>query len=126
VTFKKPGEANVQPQLYVGIFECTNCNHKFRARVETASPTTAPAANNVAGLVERINTIREGLAQSLKTLQLKIKTLETERSSLLMEMEELKRTAEQRAAALETEVSQLREEIKSMREVLGSNVPATA
>jgi chromosome segregation ATPase len=126
VTFKKPGEADGQPQLYVGIFECTSCSSKFRARVEQASSPTPPAATNVAGLVERINSIREGLAQSLKTLQLKIKTLETERSSLLTEVEELKRTAEQRAAALETEVCQLREEIKSMREVLGSNMNETA
>ena len=126
MTFKKPGEADTQPQLCVGIFECPSCNSKFRARVETAPPSTQPAANNVAGLVERINTIRDGLAQSLKTLQLKIKTLETERSSLLTEMGELKRIAEMRVAALEAEVCQLRDEIKSMREILGSNVNETA
>ena len=117
VAFKKKGETDEQPQLSVGIFECPSCKSKFRARAEMAS---TPATTNVAGLVERINTIREGLSQSLKTLQSKIKTLETERSSLLSEMDELKQSAELRAAALEAEVSQLREEIKSMREVLAS------
>ena len=126
VTFKKPGKEDGQPPFSVGIFECTSCNSKFRARVEPAFQSTPSAATNVAGLVEKINNIRDGLAQSLKTLQLKIKTLETERSSLLTEVDELKRTAEQRAAALEAEVCQLREDVKSMREILGSNVNETA
>ena len=117
VTFKKAGERIPQPQFCVGAYECPNCKSKFRARVETTA-TIQPPATNVAGLVERINTIREGLSQTLKALQLKIRTLETERASLLNEAEELKRTAEQRASALESEISQLREEIKSMREVL--------
>lgn len=116
MTFRKPGEASAQPQFSVGIFDCPNCKSKFRARVQTAP--TSPAGANVAVLVERINTIREGLSQTLKTLQLKIRTLETERASLLKEAEDLKRTAEQRAMALEAEVIQLREEIKSMREFL--------
>lgn len=121
VSFKKPGEADTQPQFCVGIFECPSCKSKFRTRVEAGLSLTPAPASNVAGLVERINTIREGLSQSLKTLQLKIKTLETERSSLLTEVGELKRTAELRVAALEVEVGQLREEIKVMRELLGSN-----
>ncbi len=116
MTFRKPGEANPQPQFSVGIFDCPNCKSKFRARVQTAP--SSPTGKNVAVLVERINTIREGLSQSLKTLQLKIRTLETERASLLKEAEDLKRTAEQRAFALESEVSQLREEIRAMRELL--------
>jgi hypothetical protein len=125
VTFKKPGEEAGQPQFSVGIFECTSCNSKFRARVEPAFQSAPPAATNVAGLVERINNIRDGLSQTLKTLQLKIKTLETERCYLLTEMDELKRTAEQRAAALEAEVCQLREDVKSMREILSSNLNET-
>jgi hypothetical protein len=116
VTFKKPGQ-DAQPQFSVGIFECPECRCKFRARVKTIV-SSPPAAPNVATLVERINTIREGLSQTLKTLQLKIRTLETERAALLAEAEELKNTAEQRAAALESEVNQLREEIKSMRQLL--------
>jgi hypothetical protein len=120
VTFNKQDGVNTTPQFCVGIFECPKCNSKFRSRVD---PPLEPAgATNMAGLVERINSIREGLSQSLKTLQLRIKTLETERSSLLTEVEELKRIAEMRANALESEVCQLREEIKSMRDVLGPNV----
>jgi FtsZ-binding cell division protein ZapB len=121
VSFKKPGEADTQPQFCVGIFECPNCKSKFRTRVAAESSVPPTPASNVADLVVRINSIREGLAQSLKTLQLKIKTLETERSSLLTEVGELKRTAELRVAALEVEVGQLREETKAMRELLRSD-----
>jgi septal ring factor EnvC (AmiA/AmiB activator) len=117
VTFKKPSEMNAQAQFSVGVFDCPNCKSKFRARVQTTASTT-PSQTNVAVLVERINTIRDGLSQTLKALQLKIRTLETERASLLNEAEELRRTAEQRASALEAEVGQLRREIKSMRELL--------
>jgi hypothetical protein len=118
VSFKKQDEDDAKPQFCVGIFECPKCKSKFRARVE---PKPKPAAN-VADLVGRINSIREGLTQTLRTLRLKINTLETERSSLLTEMEELKRAAESRANALEAEVCQLREEVKSLRELLGSTV----
>jgi transcription elongation factor Elf1 len=120
VSFKKQDEEEAKPQFIVGVFECPKCKSKFRSRVESASE---PAdTNGVMGLVERINSIREGLTQTLKALRVKIKTLETERACLLTEVEELKRVAELRASALEVEVSQLREEIKSLREVLGSDV----
>ena len=120
VSFKKQGEDEAKPQFIVGIFECPKCKSKFRSRVES---TSEPAGTNgVMGLVERINSIREGLTQTLKALRVKIKTLETERACLLTEVEELKRVAELRANALEVEVSQLREEIKSLREVLEPDV----
>jgi DNA repair exonuclease SbcCD ATPase subunit len=123
VSFKKLNEEDGKPQLCVGIFECPECKSKFRARVE---PVPEPkGATNVAGLVEKINSIREGLTQTLNSLRVKIKTLETERSHLLAEVKELKQAAELRASALEAEITQLREEIKSMREVLGSGVPET-
>jgi vacuolar-type H+-ATPase subunit I/STV1 len=124
VSFKKQGEEDAQPHFCVGVFECPKCKSKFRSRVESASEAVEPS--NVAGLVERINSIREGLSQTLKTLRLRIKSLETERASLLTEVEELKRAAESRANALEDEVSQLREEIRSMREVLDSSIAGTA
>ena len=116
VSFKKQDEDEAKPLFIVGIFECPRCKSKFRSRVE---PASEPAGTNgVTGLVERINSIREGFTQTLKALRVKIKTLETERACLLAEVEELKRVAELRASALEEEVSQLREEIKSLREVL--------
>ena len=120
VSFKKQSEEEAKPQFIVGVFECPKCKSKFRSRVESASEPAG--TNGVTGLVERINSIREGLTQTLKALRVKIKTLETERACLLTEVEELKRVAELRANALEVEVSQLREEIKSLREVLGPDV----
>jgi hypothetical protein len=120
VSFKKQGEDEAKPQFIVGIFECPSCRSKFRSRVE---PTCVPSeTNSSACLVERINSIREGLTQTLKALRVKIKTLETERGLLLTEVEELKRIAEMRASALEVEVNELRDEIRSIREVLGPDV----
>lgn len=120
VTFKKLGEADVKPQFCIGLFECSACKSKFRARVDVAPEPTEPV--NMVDLAARVKSIREGLIQTLNTLRLKLKTLETERSVLLVEMEELKRTAESRATALEDEVCQLREEVKSLRELLSSVV----
>jgi len=117
VSFKKQGEDEVKTPFVVGVFECPSCKSKFRSRVDPPS-ASPPETSSAAGLVERINSIREGLTQTLKTLHMKIKTLETERALLLTEVEELKRVAESRASALEVEVSELREEIKSLREVL--------
>jgi vacuolar-type H+-ATPase subunit I/STV1 len=118
--YRKQGEEEAKRQSVVGVFECPRCKSKFRSQVETAD---APSEmSSAGGLVERINSIREGLAQTLKTLRVKIKTLETERALLLTEVEELKRVAESRANALEIEVSQLREEIKSLREVLEPDI----
>ena len=114
-TLRKQGEEEAKTQFVVGVFECPRCKSKFR-QVDTAGAHSE--VSSAAGLVERINSIREGLAQTLKTLRVKIKTLETERALLLTEVEELKRVVESRASALEVEVSQLREEIKSLREVL--------
>jgi len=123
MSFKKQDGEDAKPQFCVGVFECPKCKSKFRSRVDSAPESTG--TTNVLGLVGRINSIREGLTQTLKTLRVKIKTLETERACLLTEVEELKRVAEMRASALEAEVSQLREEIKSLREVLGSSMDET-
>lgn len=117
VSFKKQDEDMAKPQFIIGIFECPACKSKFRSRVESASEHSE--MSSAMGLVERINSIRKGLTQTLKALRVKIGTLETERGLLLTEVEELKRVAELRASALEAENSQLREEIKAFRELLG-------
>ncbi len=117
---RKRGEEDAKMHSAVRVFECPRCKSKFRSQVETVRNPSE--GYDAAGLVERINSIREGLAQTLKTLRVKIKTLETERALLLTEVEELKRVAESRASALEVEVSQLHEEIKSLREVLEPDI----
>ncbi len=121
VPLNKLSQQNGAPQFCVRVFECPECKSKFRSRVNPAPDTKETAG--VASLVDRINSIRDGLTQSLNSLRIKIKTLETERSYLLAEVEELKEAAELRAGALEAEITQLREEIKAMREVLGAVPP---
>lgn len=118
VTFKKQGDVDAKPQFCIGLFECSACKSKFRARVDV--PREPAEQVSMVDLAEKVKSIREGLIQTLNTLRLRLKTLETERSVLLVEMEELKRTAESRAAALEDEVCQLREEVKSLRELLST------
>ena len=105
VYFKRQNEPNIGPQLCLGVFECKNCGEKFRSRVEKA--TLLEPATGIVGLVERVNSIRNGLSQSLNTLREKILALETERSSLMIELEELKKKAELHVTSLETEIIQL-------------------
>jgi vacuolar-type H+-ATPase subunit I/STV1 len=106
------------PEFRVGIFKCPKCKSKFRSKVDA---TAKPVKTNVKDLIVKVNAIREGLTQTLRTLQEKIRMLETERVSLLVEIEKLKKFAESRANALETEVKRLREELKSLRELLGAS-----
>ncbi len=124
VSIKKLNGEQGKPQFCAGIFECPKCKSTFRSRVDP--PPEPNEETSVPGLVERINSIREGLTQSLNSLRAKIRALETERSNLLAEMDELKQAAESRASALEAEVAQLRQEIKSMRDVLGSEASQTS
>ena len=118
VTLKNHGDTGAKTQFIFGIFECPRCKSKFRSRVEPACATTPERSVE---LVNRINSIRERLTQTLRSLRIKIKTLETERALLLREIQELKRAAKLRANALESEVSELREELNSLREVLGQS-----
>ena len=120
MTLKNHGDTEAKTQFIFGIFECPRCKSKFRSRIEPACATT-PEQSSVAELVKRINSIREKLTQTLRSLRVKIKTLETERALLLREIQELKRAAKLRANALESEVSELREELNSLREVLGQS-----
>ncbi|MBS7616486.1 hypothetical protein KEJ45_04740 [Candidatus Bathyarchaeota archaeon] len=110
---RKPEEGT--PKL-MGIFECPNCEAKFRAIVEEAKSEETVSIKN---MVERIKVIKGELMQTLKNLREKIKTLETERTNLMIEIEKLKKAAESRVSALESEVNMLREEVKSLRELLG-------
>lgn len=104
-------------KLVMGIFECPNCETRFRARV--AAETRTEETASVKNMVERIKGIKGELMQTLKNLRGKIKTLETERANLMIEIEKLKKMAESKVSALEGEVSMLREEVESLRELLG-------
>ena len=119
MTLKNHCDTGTKTQFIFGIFECQRCNSKFRSRIEPACATTLERSR--VELVIRINSIRERLTQTLRSLRVKIKTLETERPLLFREIQELKRAAKLRASALESEVSELREEINSLREVLGQS-----
>ena len=117
---KNHGATGTKTQFILGIFECPGCKSKFRSRVELACAAT-PERSSVAELIKRMNSIRDRLTQTLRSLRVKIKTLETERALLFTEIQELKRAAKLRASALESEVNELREEINSLREVLGQS-----
>jgi len=126
ISFGKEDERESSPHFYVGTFECTQCSAKFRSSLESVPESEGPDSKssetaNIRSVIERINDVRAGLMQTLKSLREKIETLETERASLLVEIEELRKVAESRASSLETEVSQLRREMKSLRELLSSS-----
>jgi hypothetical protein len=90
------------PEFRGGIFKCPKCKSKFRSK---ADATTKSLGTNVKDLTLKIKEIREGLTQTLRTLQEKIRKLGTERAGLLVEIKERKKVAESRANALETEVT---------------------
>jgi predicted RNase H-like nuclease (RuvC/YqgF family) len=108
-----------QPQRIMGIFQCSSCNARFRAVLETEREKKPEDKISIKNMVERIRVIKGELMQTLKNLREKIKTLETERANLMLEIEELKKMAESKVNALESEVAMLREEVKSLKELLG-------
>ncbi len=114
---RKGAKETNESKLIMGMFECANCNARFRASVP--SQIAAEDTVSVKNMVERIRYIKGELMQTLKNLREKIKTLETERSNLMVEIEKLKEAADSKVAALESEVGMLREEVKSLRDLLG-------
>lgn len=114
MSLRKPEEG--APKL-IGVFECPNCNARFRTAIETEA--RAEETVSIKNMVEKIKLIKGEFMQTLKNLREKIKTLETERANLMVEIEKLKKAAESRVSALESEVNMLREEVKSLRELLG-------
>jgi len=113
---RRPLKEGEQARL-AGIFECPNCNARFRAAVETeVNPQQAVTIKDMVG---RIKGIREELMLTLTNLREKIKTLEIEKASLMSEIENLRKVAEARANALENEVGTLREEVRSLKDLLG-------
>jgi len=106
-----------EPKLVVGLFECPDCEARFRTALKFEGKIEETAS--IKNMVERIKGIREELMQTLKNLREKIKTLETERANLIIEIEKLRKVAESRVNVLESEVGMLREEVNSLRNLLG-------
>jgi vacuolar-type H+-ATPase subunit I/STV1 len=124
ISFSREGEHESTPQFYIGIFECPNCNLRFRSRMESISnlnkaKSSPNQTSNIKEAVSRINEVKAGLTQTLRILRKRIGTLESERAGLLEEASELRKTAELRANTLEDEVHDLREELKSLKDLLG-------
>jgi len=53
-------------EFRVGIFEYPKCKSKFRLKVES---TTKPLKTDIKDLLAKIEEVREGLTQTLRTLQ---------------------------------------------------------
>lgn len=106
-----------KPKVVMGIFECPECNARFRSSVPAETKTEETVS--IKNMVERIKGVKGELMQTLKELRGKIKSLETERANLMAEIEKLKKMAESKVDALESEVGMLREEVESLRELLG-------
>jgi predicted RNase H-like nuclease (RuvC/YqgF family) len=114
---RKTIEKGEKPKVVMGIFECPDCNARFRASVPTKTENEDTVS--IKNMIEKIKGVKGELMQTLKELRGKIKSLESERSNLMIEIEKLKKMAESKATALESEVSMLREEVESLRELLG-------
>jgi len=111
---RKQGE---QPNLTVGIYECSNCKARFRAAVAPQAKMESTAS--IKSMVERIRDIKGELMLTLKNLREKIETLETERANLMIEIDKLRKVAESRVNALDSEVHTLREQVEDLRDLLG-------
>lgn len=103
-----------ESKMAVGMFECPNCQTRFRASFEKSTETTS-----VKSMVENLRGIEGEFVNTLKNLREKLQKLEGERSSLLLEIEGLKKAAESKANAIENEITMLRDEVKSLKELLG-------
>jgi uncharacterized protein YlxW (UPF0749 family) len=110
---RKATKTGEEPKMVIGMFECSNCQNRFRASFERSEGVS------VKSMVEKIKGIEGEFVNTLKNLREKIQKLETERSSLLLEIDELKKAAESKANAIENEITMLKDEVKSLKELLG-------
>jgi uncharacterized protein YlxW (UPF0749 family) len=111
---RKASRLGEESKMAVGMFECPNCQTRFRASFEKPTKTTS-----VKSMVENLRGIEGEFVNTLKNLREKLQKLESERSSLLLEIDELKKAAESKANAIENEITMLRDEVKSLKELLG-------
>jgi uncharacterized protein YlxW (UPF0749 family) len=111
---RKTTKSGDESRMNIGMFECPNCQTRFRASFEKVAETTS-----VKSIVENLRGIEGEFVNTLKNLREKLQKLESERSSLLLEIDELKKAAESKASAIENEITMLRDEVKSLKELLG-------
>ncbi len=110
----KPSKAGERLKLTIGLYECPECNKKFRVALGKEKLT-------IKNMAEKIKGIEEGLMQTLRNLKERIKTLEKEKADLLEEIDELKKVAEEKIENLEGEVGTLRKEAKALKDLLGKS-----
>ena len=108
----KPSRRGERFKLTLGLFNCLECERRFRVVLGKERIT-------IKGMIEEIRGIEKGLAQTLRSLREKIENLESEKSDLVGEMEKLRKLGEERAIALEKEIVTLKKEVKSMKKLLG-------
>ena len=108
----RPSKTGERFKLTIGLYECPDCERKFRAVLGKERIT-------IKGVIEEIKGIEKGLMQTLGNFREKIEKLESERADLLEEIEKLRKVGEEKASALETEIATLRKEVESMKELLG-------
>ena len=106
-----PSKNGERFKLTLGIFNCLNCDRKFRAVVKKERIT-------LKGIVKEIKVIERGLEQTLSGLRKKIDELKNERAELLKEIENLKIVGEKKTKILEKDVICLREELETLKEIL--------
>jgi len=108
----RPSKTGERFKLTIGLYECPNCERKFRVVLGKERIT-------IEGVIGEIKGIEKELMQTLGNLREKIEKLGSEKTDLLAEIEELRKVGEKRADALEKEVATLREEVESMKKLLG-------
>lgn len=106
-----PNKNGERFKLTLGIFNCLNCNRKFRSVVNKERIT-------LMGLTAEIKAVEMGLEQTLSNVMKKINKLKNERVELLKEIDNLKIAGEEKINILEKEVASLREEVVTLKEIL--------
>lgn len=108
----RPSKKGERFKLTMGLYECSECERKFRVVLGREKIT-------IKGLIKEIRGIEKGLAQTLGSLREKIEKMGNEKTDLLAEIEKLKKTGEEKTSALEEEIATLKKEIEELEELLG-------
>jgi len=107
----RPSKSGDRLKLTIGLYECPECEKKFRVAIGKEKIT-------IGNMAKRIKGIEEGLMETLRNLRKKIETLEKEKADLLEEIDALKEAAEEKIGTLEGEVGVLKKEAKELKKLL--------